>query len=520
MKILQMNFFSKTFFFSLFISFSFPFFLFAQDDGNIENYKVGESKQDLLNSSQLYHYQIYQLLLSYVDSGYVAVDFLLSKGADPNSTFPDGVSVLMYSSEKGYTDIVNLLLEKGAKPNYSDEYGINALMYASDNGNYKIAKLLIDKGANVNATPDDGNTALFAAVRSNSDSIVELLIQNNANINAKNILSLTPLHFAVGYGYPYLTNLLLANKANIDEADLNGNTPLMAGVYAGANQTTELLIDFGANVNLCDNKGNSPLMVASQFNDTALIKILYNVGADLNIVNRKNLNALSIAISNKSVEAFKLLLDLGAKTDTKIGNSSYYQLAEEQGNSEMVTYLKKKGLQTKIYPTIGKVNFYSGFSLSRKDFMADFGGGVFEPISKLMINIGYKYNPFSNRVLVFKNSTFYQFWEKRYSIYLSLQHLYLIKKNLFKGDFGFSPGLSNEFTWRYYRGYSKGSGLKWLLVPSAGLYYQREFYTVLCKWEFAKYNTDVRSNNRFSLQLSLNIPTRKRTFNKKIDWLD
>lgn len=427
---------------------------------------------------------------------------------------------LISYADSGDYSTVEYLLEMGGNPNYSNMYGVTPLMYASDKGYYKIAKLLIDKGADVNYKPFDGNSALFAAVRSNSDSIADLLLQNKADVNEINSEGLTPLHYAVGYGYPYLTNLLIFYNASLDTKDNYGNTPLMSAVYAGAVESTNILIKSGADVNTADNYGNTPIMVASQFNDTTLIKILFDACADINATNNKNINALTFAVENSSSDAFILLVRLGAKTDINQGAKSYYQQAFEQKCPQITSFLKEKGLSTKLKPTINNFSLYAGLSSSQNDFMVDFGVGAYESVSRLQVNVGYKYRPVSNRVLVYKNSSFYQFWEKRYSIYLSLNHFYKLKHDFLGGDFGVTPGLSNEFTWRYYRGYSAGSGLKLLLVPSMGLFYQGDFITLISKWEFARYNSDITSSNRFSLQLLLTVPTYKRISKKRIDWLD
>lgn len=434
---------------------------------------------------------------------------------------PSPDELLVINADSGNYESVSYLIEHGANPNYSNEEGVNALMYASDNGYYRIAKLLIEKGADVNSKPIDGNTALFASVRSNSDSIAELLIQNNAKINIQNKNGLYPLHYAAGLGYPVMTDLLLYYEAEPNVTDSDGNTPLMTSAYAGAYSVTETLINSGADLNISDIYGNTPLMVATQFNDTALIRILYTAGADLDKVNSRKANALSVAIKNNSIDAFKMLVNFGAKAKNSTLTKSLYQQSVESSDYEISTFLRDKGLSTKLKPNIGRINFYTGFSSSSYDFMVDFGCGVYESISKMMVNFGYKYRPFSCRVLEYRNSSFYQLWEKRYAFYLSLQHFLVLKRNHLKGNVGITPGLSNELTWSYYRGLEEAPGAKWVIVPSLGLFYQRELFTLIGKWEIANYNTQVKDFNRFSLQLIMTIPTYKRLINnKRINWLD
>jgi len=262
-------------------------------------------------------------------------------------------------------------------------------------------------------------------------------------------------------------------------------------------------------------------MVASQFNDTTLIRMLYNSGADFDKVNSRKANALSVAIKNNSIDAFKMLINSGAKANDSILTKSLYQQSVESSDFEISTFLRDKGLKTKLKPNISRINFYTGFSSSSYDFMVDFGCGVYESISKMMVNFGYKYRPFSCRVLEYRNTLFYQLWEKRYAFYLSLQHLFVLKRSYLKGNIGITPGLSNELTWSYYRGIEEGPGAKWVIAPSLGLFYQRELFSLVGKWEIANYNTQVNDFNRFSLQLIMTIPTSRRLINnKRINWLD
>lgn len=96
----------------------------------------------------------------------------------------------------------------------------------------------------------------------------------------------------------------------------------------------------------------------------------------------------------------------------------------------------------------------------------------------------------------------------------------MLQRNLLNCDIGFIPGLSNELTWRYYRGLSEGSGIKYLPVPSIGIFYQQKVLSVIGKWEFSNYYKQMNGSNRFSLQLVISIPTSYRYIKKKINWLD
>ncbi len=423
-------------------------------------------------------------------------------------------SNFMTCADTGNYEMIEYMLKRGVNPNYSIENGVTPLMLAVDNGHYKISEILIEYGANVNSKPYDGNTAIFAAVKNNNDSIVELLVKNNTQINVKNDQNLTPLHYASGFGYPYLTSFLIEKGASINEKDLNGNTPIMCSVYAGANVSTDILIESGADVNLPDKDGNTPLMVAAQFNDTVLIEKLINAKADVRLKNKMQKDALTIAIENSSTEAFIKLFPF---IDNSLYNNNL-QRAKEFGSNKIVNYLSSKGIHSEFKFIIKGLNFYSGFSVSKTDFMLDFGTGIQEFSTNLIINLGYKYKPITNRVLVLRDNAYYQLWEKRYSIYLSVQ--YPIPFNQFNsyGQLGIIPGYSNELTWKYYRGFDAGSGLKYIPTPSLGIYFKKKSITAIGKWEFANYNKELVSANRFSLQLILTLSKRKLI--KQINWLD
>lgn len=481
-------------------------------------YALGYNAYDLTNNTN----DIYNKILARNAPYSITKDLiktLIESGANINQADIFDCTPLLFVTFQNDAELIKILCEFGADPNKPNKEGITPLFYAIQDGHYRAVEQLIKNGAMVNYKLSDGNMALFAAVKANNDSIAALLIRNKALVNETDSLGLSPLHYASGYGFPYMANLLVNSSANINLKDIYGNSPLMTAIYSGAKEVTKILINAGADVNITDNKGNTPLMIAAQFNDTALIKILYLSNADINLVNSNNFNSLSFAIENNSVEAFKLLSDLGAKIKDSSLTKSYYQQAIEVGSNEISSFLTSKGQKTKLKPNINGVNIYTGFTSSENDFMVDFGGGIYEPITKVLINIGFKYRLFANPVISLSNSSFNKILEKRNSVYFSLQHLHILKRNISKGNIGLAPGLSNEFTWRYYEGLKGSSTIKWIPVPSFGLYYQKKLFTIIGKWE-VKYTNQIKISNRFNLQLVLTIPTNKRVVNKRIDWLE
>lgn len=482
-------------------------------------YALGYSTYDLLN----YANPDYLPLIipdTSISTTYKLLQLLTKSGVDINLENDMDCTPLLFATFQKDTSLIRILCKLGADPNKPTSTEVPPIVYAIQDHSFSTVKALVEGGANINYKLIDGNSPFYIAVRSNNDRIAEYFLQKKALIDDIDNTSKTPLHYASGYGYPYMTSLLISHGANLNKTDNKGNTPLMSAVYSGALTVSEILIDSGADVNIADNHGNTPLMVAAQFNDTLLVEKLHLAGANIKALNDFGLNALNIAIDNNSIDAFKKLVELGANIDDSTLTESYYQQAKEKRSDAIAAFIQSKGLKTKVKPKISGINFYLGGSTSRNDFMLDFGFGVFEPVTIFLINFGYKYNPYSNRVLVYENSLFYQFWEKRYSFYLSIQHMLVLRNKFSKGNYGFIPGLSSELSWNKYRGYENNSHAKMFFVPSIGLFYKKNRFTLIGKWEFANYHKQIRDANRFNLQLLISIPTSRSYVNKRIDWLD
>lgn len=93
----------------------------------------------------------------------------------------------------GTIEKAKYLISKGANVNSTDSYGRTPLFGASEFGSLEMVKLLIEKGADVNATDGwNGNTCLHRAFANNQLEIAKVLIRNGAKINIKNGKGYTP----------------------------------------------------------------------------------------------------------------------------------------------------------------------------------------------------------------------------------------------------------------------------------------------------------------------------------------
>jgi len=213
-------------------------------------------------------------------------EFLLDKGANPNTTGKNNATILHSWAWGGNPDEAKLVIEfaisKGADVNaLQGESRWTPLHSACSRGRGSVAKVLIDNGADVNAVTRGGRTPLHYAARNKDLGTASLLIAKGANVNAKGNRGRTSLHFAADSGNKDLTELLIAKGADVNAKDNDGKTPLHFAADSGNKDLTELLIAKGAKVNAKDNRGKTPLNVAANRGNKDIAELLIAKGADV-----------------------------------------------------------------------------------------------------------------------------------------------------------------------------------------------------------------------------------------------
>lgn len=132
-----------------------------------------------------------QVLMSLIEEKHLPVDVYIH-----------GWTPLMFAASNCQYDAIEFLMKKGANPN-SHQQGYSVLMSAcacmkqTQDVQLKCIKLLLDSGANVNMRQHNGMTPLMIACKQGSEKIVEELIKRNADINAQDVLGYTPLIWSV-----------------------------------------------------------------------------------------------------------------------------------------------------------------------------------------------------------------------------------------------------------------------------------------------------------------------------------
>jgi 7,8-dihydropterin-6-yl-methyl-4-(beta-D-ribofuranosyl)aminobenzene 5'-phosphate synthase len=141
------------------------------------------------------------------------VQFLLSKGADPDRMNGMGMTALHEMAMQGNKAIVEVLIDNGADFTIKNSSGQTPLHLAANHGRKNVVELLCLKGADVNQKGGGGDTPLHGASWKGDKSTVEFLIANDAAQNVKNESGDTPFDIARRRGHEEIVAFLMTHEA-------------------------------------------------------------------------------------------------------------------------------------------------------------------------------------------------------------------------------------------------------------------------------------------------------------------
>jgi ankyrin repeat protein len=193
-----------------------------------------------------------------------AVTTLLTNGAQPNCTDPDGNTPLHFAALSTRAIVAAMLCDAGATLDAINRTGHTPLGVACETANWELARFLLERGAKAEVA--HAQPALLAAASIADDDVqgVKLLLKRKARVDARDSLGRTALMTAALHGHAAIVKALLDAGAAVNASDTHGTTALMEAARADATEVLDELAASKPAADLVDHAGRSALMIASQ----------------------------------------------------------------------------------------------------------------------------------------------------------------------------------------------------------------------------------------------------------------
>lgn len=209
------------------------------------------------------------------------VDELLKRGASPDSSLPNGSSLVAECILEGRTASATLLLSHGASLDSQDDRGQSLLEIATRNGIVWLVKHLIELGAPFDAVAnrEQGNNLLHIVAEAGQPELIEILADRGANLTATNDFGENPIHIAVGSGSSDLIGPFFERGVSLEQPDQSGARPLHLAVMRRDGDSLAELLRLGARANATGPLGKTALEFALEAREYSFASQLIIYGA-------------------------------------------------------------------------------------------------------------------------------------------------------------------------------------------------------------------------------------------------
>lgn len=260
-----------------------------------------------------------KLVLAGYDKGKAMLNLLLDKGADPESTAPNGINLIHMSIEKKDLETLKLLIQKGAGINKQYKNGSFPLLQAIYKGNPAVIQFLIQSGADTNVKDGNGTTPIMAAVESKDVKTADYLVRGGADVNVMNSTGKYLILVAYETNRIDIFNILITGGAKINEL-FGGNALLHMAAASNRVSFLTSLIKGNADLNIRNSDNKTAVMLASEKGYGNSVKVLAAAGADLSLRDNLGETALYKAVrigGDGGYNAADALIKGGAQVNDK-----------------------------------------------------------------------------------------------------------------------------------------------------------------------------------------------------------
>jgi len=273
-------------------------------------------------------------------------------------------TLLIYSSEKNYLDVVEKILKiKNININLQNVNGNTALYVASAFINNEVFKLLLQsKDININIQNNKGETVLNSSSKLGDIKNVKLLLQHNdINVNIQDSDGYTALYVASSIINNEVFKLLLQHKdIDVNKQNNKGKTVLNTSSKLGGDiKNVKLLLQHNdINVNIQDSDGYTALYSATLNNNIDIVKILLqHKDIDVNIQDSVGKTVLYIASFKNYKEIVESLLqhkDINVNIQDKYGDTALFRGSLNKNIDIMKMLLQHKDIDVNLRNSNGR----------------------------------------------------------------------------------------------------------------------------------------------------------------------
>lgn len=235
---------------------------------------------------------------------------MIEVGADP--TIPDtrGLYPLHRAMGGAIGENIALVVAAGADPNRKDHRGNTPLHIVAAEDVPGNAIALVAAGAELEMLDNDGATPLLVALKAGSMATATTLIELGADTSATGYLRRGILFYAASSEDPDLIETVLTITPRIDPRDKGGATPLMLTAAAGPPELIRMLIDAGADVKATDTYGSTPLHYAARYADGEIVRLMIALGANPRAIDSEGRIPQVLGFNNRALRADPVAFNL------------------------------------------------------------------------------------------------------------------------------------------------------------------------------------------------------------------